>query len=158
MKVIKKNSRRLVIDTSVIQSAGESEKPLSSACRNFLIGVLEICHRIVMTNDINKEWEKHKHCFSRFAIKWKASMVRKGKVVYIDTPAKIKLDLSGISEKEHDRIQKDIFLLNAALATDRIIVTRDERLQTDLRKTSEGEILADKYRWLNPITDRCESV
>ena len=41
--------RRLVIDATVAHSAGETEHPVSSACRKFLSTTTELGHRVVMT-------------------------------------------------------------------------------------------------------------
>ena len=38
-------SRRLVIDADVVHSAGETEHPVSSACRRFLETVLDVGHQ-----------------------------------------------------------------------------------------------------------------
>ena len=48
-------SRRLVIDVSVASAASSKEHPVSMACRDALVAVLNTCHRMVMTNDISEE-------------------------------------------------------------------------------------------------------
>ena len=48
-------SRRLVIDADVVHSAGETEHPVSSACRRFLETVLDVGHQVVMTDAIMAE-------------------------------------------------------------------------------------------------------
>ena len=52
-------SKRLVIDADVLHSAGGEEATHSTAkrCRDFLKAVLTICHRVVRTPDIDKEWK-----------------------------------------------------------------------------------------------------
>ncbi|MGA9382780.1 MAG: hypothetical protein WBV73_28800 [Phormidium sp.] len=65
--MIEKVSKLLVIDASVARAAGgESAKsPTSKYCRDFLLAVLDISHRVVMTPDIRKEWDKHQSSFAR---------------------------------------------------------------------------------------------
>jgi hypothetical protein len=55
--VPKKVSRRLVIDTSVARSATLAENPTSVACRRFLEVVLSVCHKVVLSRDIQQEWQ-----------------------------------------------------------------------------------------------------
>ena len=74
----KSASRALVIDACIAQSAGETEDPVSKACRAFLIATRDICHRVVMTNDVVAEWKKHR---SKFSWIWWRSMVARRKVV-----------------------------------------------------------------------------
>jgi hypothetical protein len=52
---------RLVIDASVARSSGDqgATYPTSVNCRDFLLAVLNICHQLVMTQDIKAEWDKH---------------------------------------------------------------------------------------------------
>ncbi|HLG99155.1 MAG TPA: hypothetical protein VKX49_22785 [Bryobacteraceae bacterium] len=53
----KKISRRLVIDASVARSATMSNDSTSTACREFLQEVLRVCHRVVLTPEIEQEWQ-----------------------------------------------------------------------------------------------------
>ncbi len=60
-----KHSRLLVVDASVARSAGETENPVSSCCRNALFAILTICHHVVMTEAIQSEWNRHMSRFMR---------------------------------------------------------------------------------------------
>jgi hypothetical protein len=53
--VKKQISRRLIIDASVMRSAGETEHPVSKACRNTLFEVLKICHKVAVTTELLEE-------------------------------------------------------------------------------------------------------
>ena len=55
----RRTSRRLVIDASVVHAAGPEGAtfPTSKNCRDFLKAVLTICHNVVMTPEIGKEFE-----------------------------------------------------------------------------------------------------
>ena len=91
-------SRRLVIDASVARAAGDtSMHPTSRSCRDFLLAILEICHRFVMTQSIKEEWDKHQ---SGFARKWRVSMVARKKlvVVQVDEHHSLERQLSKLAQ------------------------------------------------------------
>src|SRR5262249_6151330 len=75
--------RRLVVDASVARSAGTTENPTSQLCRQFLDAMLTICHKVVMTDDIDKEWRKHG---SRYSMSWLAAMQSRRKLRADDPP------------------------------------------------------------------------
>ena len=143
-------SRRLVIDASVVQSAGESEHPVSSACRAYLEAILNICHHAVLTKYICDEWNKHMSNYSR---KWRRSMLAHRKSLDDIIPKKINFNTKGLSVADLNAIEKDLFLIEAALSADSIIITRDEDLLRRLAKTSQGLELLNSITWINPVTD-----
>src|SRR5437867_10648595 len=108
----KKASAELVVDASVARAAGETEHPVSTACRWFLEEMRKVCHRIVMTDAISQEWKKHR---SNFAYRWLSSMTAKRKVVRVDSEENPALRQAICSlqlrEKERDAILKDIHLV-----------------------------------------------
>ena len=77
-----KSSKNLVIDASVARSAGgeDATYPTSVNCREFLKAVLDRGHKMVMTSDIKKEWDKHQSTFTDI---WKRKMIAKKRFVYI---------------------------------------------------------------------------
>ena len=149
----KGTSRRLVIDASVLHAAGPEGAtfPTSKNCRDFLEAVRSICHRVVMTPDIGDEWRRH---LSPFARKWRVSMEAKKKV-YRTEPVP-DADLCGrildtaASQKEQDALQKDLRLVEAALAADNSIAALDDTVRRAFRKAanSVGEIR--RIVWINP--------
>jgi hypothetical protein len=145
-----KQGRLLVVDASVAQSAGETEHPVSSACRKCLEAIRLICHRVVVTPDIQEEWDRH---MSRFTRKWRRSMAARRKPVRCLDPANVSLDLDGYATSARSAIEKDLRLLQAALAADRVIVTRDESLRVALEGRPDGAALAGTIKWINPVTD-----
>lgn len=145
-----RNTRLLVIDTSVVRSAGETQHPMSSACRECLIAVLRICHHVAVTEEIRKEWKKH---MSRFSRKWWRSMTVRKKAPSIPAPSRVNLDTKGLGASDLKAVEKDRCLLDAAFAADKVIVTRDESLQVALAKTSKGTQMLQLVKWINPVTD-----
>ena len=155
----KKDSKVLVIDASIARSAGppHSIHPTSSNCRNFLENVLLICHQIAMTPEIREEWNNHQ---SRFAREWRARMVAKKKLYLLTDilPDKeLWKGLENIAKTDQQRAQivKDIHLLEAALASDKIVVSLDENTARKYFDNAAQTIVdLQKITWVNP--DRIE--
>jgi len=149
-----KISKRLVIDASVARSCGNENAtfPTSKHCRDFLQEVLRICHRAVMTPEIKTEWDKHQSSFAR---KWKASMVAKKKLEYlsaisIDRTLRNRIDSAAESDKEREAMWKDILLIEAALMTDKIVVSIDEKARKPFSKAAAKVSELQAISWLNP--------
>ena len=71
-------------------------------------------------------------------------------------PVALSLNLEGFQDVARAAIEKDFCLLQAALAADCIIVTRDDKLRTALAGTPDGIALARRIKWVNPVTDDLE--
>lgn len=146
-----KQSRLLVVDASVAHSAGETEHPVSSACRKTLDGILRICHRVIMTEAIRLEWKKHQSRFTRI---WYRSMIARKKVQWtVGTrlePAEEALNL--LSAAEQEGLRKDLCLIEAACDGDGIVVTRDDGIVKIWQKCQDRFGLGRSIRWINPLT------
>lgn len=147
-----RRSRLLVVDASVAQSAGETKHPVSSCCRDSLLAVLTICHRVVITEAIQEEWGHH---MSRFTRKWFRSMVARKKVHRCEgvLPSHIDETCEGLSATEQDGLRKDLLLIEAACAGDGIIVTRDDVIQAIWAKCHGRFGIPKPIRWINPVID-----
>ena len=151
------DSKRLVIDADVLQASGgeKATHPRAKCCRDFLQEVLSLCHRVVMTPEIGKEWRKHRSDFVR---EWRFSMEARKKVCRVEPPANevllSKIEKTATNEKAHEDMQKDFRLLEAALATDRTIISLDETIRQHFTRAAQrvGEIR--NTVWVNP--DRTE--
>ncbi|HAG83222.1 MAG TPA: hypothetical protein DCL61_19275 [Cyanobacteria bacterium UBA12227] len=150
----KRVSKRLVIDASVGRSSGgeEATYPTSVHCRDFLKAVLDICHKVVMTPDIRDEWNKHQ---SEFARKWRSQMVAKRKFEFLDVPVNEELwnqiDLLAGTDKQRAEMFKDLRLLEAALVTDKTVISLDDN--TARRFFSKAAAQVDELKdivWVNP--------
>ena len=155
----RKMSKILVIDASVARSAGETEHPVSSACRQTLTTVLVICHRVVMCKEIAAEWRRHQ---SRFASSWLAAMQSKGKVVRIELPKNStlneKLDQLDVSENDKKAMMKDLHLIEAARQTDLRIVSSDEAARKLFRAATEHMGELSPIHWVNPTIEEDDCV
>ncbi len=143
-------SRLVVIDASVMQSAGETEDSVSSACRKALRVILRVCHRVATTDAIHDEWKSH---MSRFARKWLCSMAAHRKPSERVNPVDVSVDTAEWSDPDRRVVEKDLHLIEAALSADRIIVTRDDVFRRVLAKTLKGTRLLESITWVNPVSD-----
>ncbi len=147
-------SKRLVIDASVARSAGgeEATYPTSVYCRDFLKAVLDICHKVVMTPDIREEWNKHE---SEFARTWRRQMVAKRKFEFLDIPVNDelwnKIDRIAGSDRQREEMFKDLRLIEAAIATDKTVVSLDDNTARKFfsRASDQVDELKDIV-WVNP--------
>jgi hypothetical protein len=150
----RKMSKALVIDASVARSAGETEHPVSSACRQTLLTVLKVCHRVVMCKEIAREWKKHQ---SRYSSNWLAAMQSKGKIVRVEIPEdKVlteKLERLDVGEKGLRAMLKDLHLVEAARQTDFRIVSGDEAARGLFRLASEQIDELRPILWVNPVIE-----
>ena len=142
--------RLLAIDASVARAAGETVHPVSSACREFLLAVLRICHRAVVCDEMRDEWQRHQ---SKFTRKWRCSMAARKKPLRDVCKVETGLDLQAFASRQREAIEKDMPLLETALAAGGEIVTLDEALYKALGSAPQGERLRDRFTWHNPVTD-----
>jgi hypothetical protein len=158
--MIKRASRQLVVDTSIIRSAGpkEAANPTSKHCRDTLVDILTICHHIVMTPDIQEEWNKHQ---SGFARTWRVSMVAHRKLDLIrvapDTALRERLQRVVKRSRSAEAMLKDCRLIEAAMSADQIVLSLDETVRALFAGASHtvGEI--GHIIWVNPDIeeDKC---
>lgn len=148
-----RNSKRLVIDADVAQASGDEDAtdPRAVNCRDFLKEVMTQNHRLVMTRKISDEWKRHQ---SRFALEWRMSMDARRRVDRIDPPEydelQGKVANTTDSEDEIKVMQKDLHLLEAALVTDKTIISLDETVRTLFAQTSQQVSEIRDIIWVNP--------
>jgi predicted nucleic acid-binding protein len=148
------DSKRLVIDASIARAAGRTDHPISKACRIFLEGVLNICHHVVLTEEIREEWSRHQ---SNFTLVWRSSMVARKKVAWhkIAQNDVFRTEIQNLdfSEKECAAVLKDAHLVEAALKTDLTVVSLDETARGLLRKAAQNVKPLKQVLWVNPTKD-----
>ena len=148
-----KTSRRLVVDASVVRAAGgeEATHPTSKDCRDFLKAVLDICHRIVITPDIEEEWKKHLSNYSRT---WLTTMTSRKKVVKLGDVWNQKLremvEEQAESKRERTEMLKDSLLVEAALTTDKAIVSCDDNARRFFNRLAGIMNELKRVVWVNP--------
>ena len=146
---------KLVIDASVARSCGNEQAayPTSIRCRNFLMAVKDYHHNLVMTPDIKSEWDKHQ---SRFARQWLRQMIARKQFkplqdLPIDPELWNPIEKMAKNDKERAAMTKDILLLEAALATDRRIISLDENTaRTYFTRAARIIPKLQPIVWVNP--------
>ena len=149
----KQRPRRLVIDADVARSAGESEHPISSACRKFLDTVLSVGHHVVMSEAIQEEWRRHR---SRYSLKWLTRMSARRRVdrneIEPDEDLRERID-KAVIPKQKGVVAKDVHLIEAAVATDRLVASQDERARRAFGNASDNVGELRQIVWINPTQD-----
>lgn len=150
----RKFSKRLVIDASVAFSAGKkgSGSRRSRRCRAFLEEVIRICHRVVMTGELSAEWRAHA---SPFAVDWLVQMKSRGKRIRVgedvrDYELHASVQASRVADKNRKAMAKDLHLIEAALASDRLIVSCDDRARALFRGAAAHVPELRLVVWVNP--------
>ena len=146
---------KLVIDASVAKASGDQQAtyPTSVHCRDFLMAVQNFGHSIVMTSEIRNEWDKHQ---SRFARQWLRQMIARKQLkpiadLPIDPELWTPIERMAKGDNERSAMTKDILLLEAALETDRRIVSLDEN--TARKYFTQAATTIPKLQqivWVNP--------
>lgn len=151
----KSQSRILVIDASIARASGGkgAVHPKAADTRNFLVTVLQICHKAVMTPAVRDEWDKHQ---SNFARKWRSSMVAKKKLLLVDVPEndeiRNQVTSANIGQKQKNAMLKDCHLLEAAIANDFRVISLDDTVQ-ELFKNELNFPEVNNVLWVNPTVE-----
>jgi len=121
---------RLVIDACVAQSAGD-EKPTAAEacnCRDMLLEVYKNKHKMVLTDFIIDEWNRHQ---SRWSFTWRTEMYKSSFFEYVrdcaDGPLWQKIVLDMKNPFEVEQRHKDFGYIEAALVTDRTLISSDRK-------------------------------
>jgi len=138
-------SRRLVIDTDIIQSAGGRSEKRSKACSQALETVYDVCHSIVLSKELMGEYTRHR---TRWSSKWlhKIFGAKKYEKVSIeDHPLR-----QQILRIPNQAIQKDVSLVLCAVSTDSIVLSCDENARRSFAEASMQIPDIGRIHWANP--------
>ncbi len=95
-----------------------------------------------MTPLLREEWNRHQSLFARA---WLAEMTSKAKV---EAVADVRNETLRAEAPKTVSAQKDLHLIEAALATDRIVVSLDDRARTELSVPSASGVM-----WVQPVEE-----
>ncbi|MGI4763159.1 MAG: hypothetical protein ACRYF0_20770 [Janthinobacterium lividum] len=148
---------QIVIDADIMQSASGNENDLSTRCREILDNVLEEGHSLVRTPSMKVEWDKHA---SRYSLNWLRLMQSRRRLLDIDES---ETGLAGalknlpVLPAEQRIMLKDCHLLEAALAGEKRIVSKDEAAYFHFYHASASLSQLRKIMWASPvrIKDKC---
>src|SRR5690349_18987807 len=123
----RRRPRRLVIDACVIGRANEHTDEPSLRCAHFLVAVLEVQSRAVLTPELFAEWHRH---MSFFAEQWLVRMFGEKQIERIqivpDKTLRAAVERAASHPTAAAEMLKDCHLIEAARATDRAVVSIDE--------------------------------
>ena len=151
-------SRCLVVDASVARAAGslDSQHPVGLACREALMALRKVCHRIAWTEAIRDEWQRHQSQFSR---QWLVSMVKLRKIVQPTLDLSLTNIIPGSTDLNIVKIiEKDWHLVLAALATDRRIMSTDSAVRYHLSTLSITDAQLKQLLWVDPVVSSSEVI
>ena len=129
-------SKILVVDTNIFRGASPpyedgTNPKLPNHCRKILEAILDICHKVAFTDQSDVEWQKHVK--NPYTFLWMGNMRRRDKVKRLDNHSKDFSNLllnvkENIDLTRFTPIEKDAFLFDLALASDKIILSKDRKL------------------------------
>ncbi|MBF0495344.1 MAG: hypothetical protein HQK58_02025 [Deltaproteobacteria bacterium] len=154
-----KKSKVLVIDACVARAAGDasSTNRASSVARDCLTLIFQICHRAVFTGEVTEEWEKHQSTFARA---WKGKMKDKEKRLSRN-PVRLPrltafIEKSSCEETKRDAMLKDVRLIEAAMAADKIIIPFDNKARDLFKELARKFKSIRAITWINPLEEGIE--
>ncbi|MDR1291078.1 MAG: hypothetical protein LBK06_07755 [Planctomycetaceae bacterium] len=142
----------LVVDACIARAT--SEKPVTLrafTCTSFLNLMMRDKHYFaVFSEQLQTEWLKHK---SHHATKWLSTMIARKRIRYVSvTRAELreKVIATSQTDKEKEAMTKDFHLIEAALSSDKAIVSCDENVHQLFQSAAQnvGEIRI--ILWYNP--------
>ncbi len=146
----------LVIDTNILRAAGNEDatEEQSIACRQLLKKVLtDKRYGVVISASIRQEYNKHK---SKTAHDWLFNMQRQKRQLDLGNySSKLRTAVKGsaLVEKARTEMAKDVHLVEAALATDKRIISRDDKARGYFANLSVPVIKIRKIIWVSLSTN-----
>ena len=149
-----RDRKRIVIDADIARAAKRSKSPEASNCFDFLVALQQCHHKAVFSGVLWGEWlDNH----SRYSWRWMTEMRGRKLVVRIGNPTddglREKIDRLAGNVAELDAMNKDIHLLEAALATDKIVASKEVEAHDLFEDVCSrvGEIR--DVMWVNPVVE-----
>jgi hypothetical protein len=157
---MKARSRLLVIDADIARACGDSDRPPAPQCVQTLNAVLQICHRVLVTDALNEEWHRHARGNKVF-MRWLKGMIGRKKVARREVPEDPVLVrkvvqhgmTAGANESEQVQIAKDVHLLAAALKGDQRILSLDDRARRRFQQAASAVAQIAGICWVNPVNE-----
>ena len=155
----KAKSKRLVIDANVARaSSAKGTDGEAKCCRDFLLNVLSLSYRIMMTPEIRDEWDRRQ---SDFALRWRGTMARRNKVCGVkkspaDEEFRNKIEDAAEQKNQIPVMQKDFHLLEAARISDRTIISLERRVRRHFAYAAQHVDEIQEIVWVNPKNEEEE--
>ena len=146
-----KRSLRLVIDADISRACGDSGSPRAAAASIFLNNVRSVCHHVVVTAAITREWDRHE---SGFFAKWRRAMANRGKIDEIEQPSSRRLRAQlrqvDLGTRQLQEALKDAHLLEAAQVADKIVCSFDVAALGYFRRVCDRAEWVGEIAWVSP--------
>lgn len=147
-------ARSLVVDASIAKASGE-RSVLAVACARLLQTFRRSQHVVVTSPRLQAEWTKHA---SRIATTWLVEMVSRGRIVDVGArEVETDDDALAAAAQEHDAaldaMRKDLLLVEAALASDRRILSLDDKARRAFARASGSLMALRQILWANPVNE-----
>lgn len=171
-------SKCLVIDASVLCASGPVSLPTAGdltplLCQNVLHAVREIGYRVVVTPHILAEWQgclpvRRQIQQSKYAPAWLTYMTTRQRFHRPEIPPNMQLrdKLEHLVAVEHFLVDEgirqilrdDVHLIEAALATDRIVLSRDVQARQHFHAAAYHIKELRAVVWVDPCNDADDCV
>lgn len=147
-----------MVDASVARAAGgtEAKAQVARACRDALHAMRDAGLGLYLSPQIRGEWDTH---MSRFARTWLLSMTAR-KRVERGTPPPHAAIRRALRRKQRDgstlaAVEKDLPLIDAALASERRVLSLDDRAQRQFAALARTVRALREVHWAGPHQDGC---
>jgi hypothetical protein len=150
--------RGFVVDASVARGAGNvlTVATLSLRCRDVLVAIEQYEHRVVISDDIRREWKAQA---SKYSWLWLTNMISRNKRVPVDpnTDEELRKVIDTLAEHERQAARKDLLLTEAALDSDYRVISLDKAMREILHRVAQKLPRIGAIHWVSPETDECLS-
>ena len=109
-------------------------------------------YEVVMSEAIQIEWDHHQSTYSR---KWRMSMYARKRFFRSDVgrDESLRRRIASLAATQQNAAAKDAHLVEAAIATDRLVSSRDDHARSLFREVSVSVQELKPIIWVNPT--RC---
>lgn len=147
-------SKLIVIDACVAASASSKETPVSTVCKGLLEEFLKTKNKLVFNKQLKEEWKNHPSIIS---LKILSSLRSRGRIIEIqdqDGIQQIRDKIIRIRDTQRiEAILKDLHLIEAALFTDKIIISLDKKARNNFVSILNEVNEISDINWLNPVIE-----
>lgn len=152
---------RLVVDVNIVHSSGGITAIHSTAlkCREVLLTIYENQHKIVISSDLRHECVRHA---TPFSVSWYYQMKRNNLIEDIhdvrDETLREKILGCFPSDSVKKKVKKDIHLIEAALKTDKKILSNDQKERKKYCHASSSVTELNAIIWVNHLKNHDQVV
>ena len=146
-----------MIDADILFSASRGDSECAKRSRVLLDRILSICHSIVLTAKI---WEEYKTYASVHSLRWLYKMNKEDGKIIAEGSIRLQrvrgirqaISTCGLSQDIKNKMIDDAHLIDAAFASDNIVLSMDHVI-THFRTLSATVTRLSSIIWVNPEDD-----